>query len=497
MSDASSTVLHEDAELILGLVAPVGTNFDRFVEILRVHLKDFNYDTNLVRLSELASSFKVHAPEPTGTEEFVRLTRLMNAGNSARTHGGDLLALAAAAKISSKRTIDESRQREPLARTAHIIRSLKHPGEVHALRRIYGPGFFLIGVVSSPAERRRFLKERRGCTEEEVDKLFARDDHEGETLGQRTRDTFHLADVFLDLDDAPSLERFLNLVFANPYETPSRDEYAMFLAFSAALRSADLSRQVGAVLMSEAGDVVAIGTNDVPAPGGGLYWPGKGDHRDHVLGRDTNETQRKVIVDEVLSCLGDVANETLARLGQPPLDMAEWRKEGWRKLKDAAVMDITEYGRAVHAEMEALLACARSGISPRKATLFSTTFPCHNCAKHIIAAGVGRVVYVEPYPKSHAATLYERAISLEGAQQEGTVVFEPFRGVGPRRFFDLFSIGLSSGYTIKRKRDGMKRAWEPGSAAVRVPLSPASYITREEAAAERLDQVSRDEESSK
>ena len=44
-----------------------------------------------------------------------------------------------------------------------------------------------------------------------------------------------------------------------------------------------------------------------------------------------------------------------------------------------------------HAEMEALLSCARSGVSTRGATLYSTTFPCHNCAKHIIAAGVARV----------------------------------------------------------------------------------------------------------
>ncbi|MDN3612645.1 hypothetical protein QWZ16_23945 [Vibrio ostreicida] len=26
-------------------------------------------------------------------------------------------------------------------------------------------------------------------------------------------------------------------------------------------------------------------------------------------------------------------------------------------------------------------------------------FPCHNCAKHIVASGIKRVVYVEPYPK--------------------------------------------------------------------------------------------------
>ena len=71
-------------------------------------------------------------------------------------------------------------------------------------------------------------------------------------------------------------------------------------------------------------------------------------------------------------------------------------------LKDAAVMDLTEYGRVVHAEMHALCDAARLGKAIKGATLYCTTFPCHNCTKHILAAGIRRVVYIEPYPKSLA-----------------------------------------------------------------------------------------------
>ena len=239
--------------------------------------------------------------------------------------------------------------------------------------------------------------------------------------------------------------------------------------------------------MSPAGDVVAIGTNDVPIAGGGLCWPGANDHRDHKLGYDTNEQQRKEIVEEVLSALVPDGTEIEA-----------WKRRGWALLKDAAVMDITEYGRAVHAEMEALLSCARSGISAKGGTLFSTTFPCHNCAKHIIAAGIQRVVYVEPYPKSKAAAMYPESIKLGGAALTGSVLFEPFQGLGPRRFFDLFSIGLSSGYPIKRKQDGKKRPWKPGTTEIRVPMLPNSYIVREQQAAEKLlATVSRHQETRK
>ncbi|TMQ08861.1 MAG: hypothetical protein E6J90_35770 [Deltaproteobacteria bacterium] len=35
---------------------------------------------------------------------------------------------------------------------------------------------------------------------------------------------------------------------------------------------------------------------------------------------------------------------------------------------------------------------------------------CHNCAKHIVASGIRRVVYVEPYVKSQAVQLHGDAI---------------------------------------------------------------------------------------
>ena len=59
-------------------------------------------------------------------------------------------------------------------------------------------------------------------------------------------------------------------------------------------------------------------------------------------------------------------------------------------------------------------------------------------------------------------------------------MFEPFVGVGPRRYFDLFSMKLSDGYPLKRKVDGKKAAWERnGESIVRVPMLPTSYFERE------------------
>ena len=66
---------------------------------------------------------------------------------------------------------------------------------------------------------------------------------------------------------------------SNPCITPTFDENAMFLAYAASSRSADLSRQVGAVVVSENREVVATGANDLPQCGGGQYWSGPDDQR--------------------------------------------------------------------------------------------------------------------------------------------------------------------------------------------------------------------------
>jgi deoxycytidylate deaminase len=474
---------YRDAELVLGLVGPVGTELDKFVGKVETALAQYKYKTKSVRLSALAEKL-MNSKAPVGESEFDRRIRLMDAGDALRERRPELLALAAVKTIHESR--DHRDAPQPLQGVAHLLRSLKHPAEVLALRRIYGAGFFLIGVVTSPAERAQLLETELGCTSEQSQKLRKRDEHQGEN-GQRTRDTFQLADVFIRADDVDSLHRFFRLVFGAPHETPQPDEHAMFLAFSAALRSADLSRQVGAVITSETGDVVAIGMNDVPKSGGGLCWPGPGDHRDHMLGHDTNERQRTEIVDELIDALRPEKT-----------GIKEWRAQSWEtiKRKGAAVLDITEYGRAVHAEMEALMSCARTGVVTRGSTLYSTTFPCHNCAKHIIAAGVRRVVYVEPYPKSQASNFYEHMIDVEGVEPSGKkgrleerggkggqlqpkVSFDPFVGVGPRRFLDLFSVGLSSGLAVKRKVEGgLKRTWIPDTAAVRVPLLPTSTASQ-------------------
>ncbi|MBX6350920.1 MAG: cytidine/deoxycytidylate deaminase family protein [Clostridia bacterium] len=62
--------------------------------------------------------------------------------------------------------------------------------------------------------------------------------------------------------------------------------------------------------------------------------------------------------------------------------------------------------RTVHAELNALLQCAVTGVSSQGATLISTDFPCVHCAKAIVQAGVRRVVYLSEYPDPNSAAVF-------------------------------------------------------------------------------------------
>jgi deoxycytidylate deaminase len=480
--------MQSDSELVIGLVAPVGANLEAVVDVLTDRFRHFQYQPHLIRLSELVTKIDGLDQELVEEPAAERLHSYMNAGNQARHQSGrgDFLALSAIYQIARTR----QGEGEPLGRVAHILRSLKHPDEVATLREVYGAGFFLVGVHAPRQTRLDYLIQDKNIPAEEALKIIDRDEAEEEEYGQQTRDTFELCDAFVAVhqpDFKQRLWRILDLLFGDPFQTPTRDEYAMFMAYAASLRSADLSRQVGAVILSEGGELIATGANDVPRFGGGQYWAEEGaDQRDYVRGYDSNAKRRNDIILDVVRRFGVVG-------GEVPDDEA--LQTGKALLQDSGILDLTEYGRAVHAEMEAILSCTRAGASPLGGTLFSTTFPCHNCAKHIVAAGLKRVVYVEPYPKSQAQILHGDAIevaatpSAPGSATDQKVFFEPFVGVGPRRFSDLFALRLSTGKKIVRSRHGDKLPWNRATAQIRVPLSPISYLDREKLLTSQLHKI--------
>lgn len=342
---------------------------------------------------------------------------------------------------------------------AYILDSLRHPAEVNLLRAIYGDAFILIGVVCEEEKRiNRMSHKYSDAGHATVKKFMERDSAAKEGYGQQVAKAFHLSDFFVDntvdrtLGDAVTgnedwhvtehLSRLITILTHTKLIRPEIGETAMHHANSAKMRSACLSRQVGAALLDSDGNIVATGTNEVPKAGGGVYGESFADEEyDGRCGMLLPESQRfcrntreqNEIIADLIESIPELKNVDPIRKAQLANDLRRTR-----------IGSLIEFSRAVHAEMDAILSAARQGGRLTGTRLFVTTFPCHYCARHIVSAGVDEVQYIEPYPKSQALDLHADAIQIEATDwkppSEGgsKVLFRPFSGVAPRFYKKAF-----------------------------------------------------------
>jgi cytidine deaminase len=467
-----------DAELVLGLVYGAGTDTDPVNEVLEGALESWGYRLHPVHLSEafpaiLGTEFNPKSPDAT--------RQLQNMGDELRGKlGPKVLAHLAAYLIAEERRQLEGDE----DRTAWQIRSLRRPEEVDELRRVYGSRFILIGVHVPESIRLRTASNKRRRWSpttsahfdvDAIEDLRRDEDDPSVPYGQAMRRAFSLADFFVDARSpvrlAQTLGRIVQLIFEEPFIPPTRDEQAMYLAYAAALRSAEMGRQVGAAITTQSGDVVTVGTNEVPSGRGGLYWsPDEPDGRDFALEPpvDSNTEWQRRVTRELLVRMAErgwladgMFDKTTRRvqlggdeIERDSIDVSDAKLNTFLEaVQSTRFSALTEFGRAVHAEMDALTTAARLGVRVDGGQLVCTTFPCHNCTRHIIAAGIRRVVYLHPYVKSLARELHDDAIILDPAQigiLDGKVVYEQYIGVAPRVYPQYFEFG----HVDRRHPDG-------------------------------------------
>ena len=141
-------------ELFFGLVGSVGADLDLVCRVLKAELKKVHYNCELIRLSELIRTIDCFKGIPVRPED-KRIHEHMKAGTKLReeTGRGDILALMSVGAIRRHRQKVGPASNKPVPHQAYVLRSLKHPEEVFALRDIYGDCFFLISAYS-PREKR-------------------------------------------------------------------------------------------------------------------------------------------------------------------------------------------------------------------------------------------------------------------------------------------------------------------------------------------------------
>lgn len=462
-------------EVFIAIVGPAGAGCGTAARILEGTLGQIGYGVETIKASHLIRNAARHVgkeyPAQEQRKSIEAAEKLQDLGDQLRNgelYGGpedhSAVARLMLAEIQRRRIrLEENTPTAPRAEPhgegrAYIMDSLRHPAEVKLLREVYLDAFALLGICCDPAKREKRVREKfynpsqrnDRTVKDEVRKFLTRDEDAPDQYGQHVADTFHEADFFADnsedSDDGDwtvsmnnQLFRFSHLITRHKIIIrPTISETAMHHARSAQMRSACLSRQVGAALVDSHCNIVATGTNDVPKAGGGLYGEsfcieeGKDErcaYCDNVYCRNNREQNR--IIDELISEF-------------PELTENRSEEENRAKIRNNGIGGLLEFSRAVHAEINAILSAAISGVSPHGCRLFVTTYPCHYCARHIVASGIDEVQFIEPYPKSKAVELHGDSITTEAKDwkppSEGGehVLFRPFIGVAPRFYRKAF-----------------------------------------------------------
>lgn len=514
VADEPRAITHP--ELVIGIAGPIGIDIDGISEETTRALHEVGYSSHIIRVTKEMMRYPAANAALEGTDFYSSMMNKMDYANELCEEAKDPACLMRIVVQAITLTREEGLESplnddqvspvpdqfpvghtEVLPATAFIVRQLKRPSEVTLLRRIYGKQFILVSAYGADEHRRERLRDKVRDTlppstaEEDisyrVSKLMKRDEDEGvEVHGQHLRDTFHLADVFVDGINRQQMRiglgRFFQAFFGRVDIGPTKWEYGMYAAKAASLRSTDLSRQVGAAIFSDDGEIITQGCNEVPKAFGGTYWDGEEpDFRDVRLGYDPNDYLKKEVMRDLLERLSEANLLAVDGVESPESDdfvnvllgrgNIDQEKPHFGCLANSQINDLTEYGRVVHAEMVAICDAARLGKSLKGGILFVTTFPCHNCTKHVLATGIRQVVYMEPYPKSRAKALHKDEIEIE-KPSTARVAFVPFLGISPYRYRDVFE-------KASRKRHGKAVQWYKGEPRPLLEISAPAYLELE------------------
>lgn len=513
-------------ELFIAFARPQGTDARSVKDKVEKILRDtHHYWVETIDLAELLrnASFIISGSTDSTlgkqSEGYERTLDLMRMGDAFRTREPSNVAMLAVCEIHRRRPAVQLMAQEKFRKgIVYFIHNLMHESEVSRLRSIYKQRFFLVAIHQPRVERLHRLmskyKKEKGVSLQDA---TSRANHvididAGLTSANGSTDfnplnvneTFQHGDVFLPSKPAANsdnkiIERWTQQVFGYPWGAPTDEEFGMATAYLSARRSVALGRSVGAAILDANASIVAIGWNETARAGGGVSHEGQSpDLREHAVDpyADSSDVNRIAAIEDFLDRLlskswEDEYQEKYLRpqlkewlknmrlaAEKTPIDIDENLVKSMARvplLRNSRLFSLIEFGRSVHAEMAAITDAARRGVSVANCTMYITTFPCHECSRNIVAAGIEKVVYVEPYPKSMSYELYgETTVALgteaPPAQGEQKVKFEQYSGISPKRFDDLFS-AVSRKHSLNKVASDPDLKLETGGIVTWDPLS--------------------------
>lgn len=446
-------------ELVIGICSPIGSLKEEVINSLETILHDkYGYIIKRIKISHFIEKYtspKDKNEDFKGSQGYLdKMGKIIQGDKLREKYGHGVLAELAVSQMNfereeslkSEEQIDIDPREISGRRICYIIDSLKNKEELDILRSIYREIFYLFSVFSPKEERQENLTKKqleihKEVTATEAEKLINADEHEVFDHGQHVRDVFVEADFFVRVSNETRetieqrIVRFVSLIFNSKVITPSQDETAMYAAKSAATNSACLSRQVGASITDESGVILSTGWNDVPKFGGNLYNQNSLiDNRCFEKGYCFNDKTKAELSENIISKILEVEmlNVNITK---------ELKQKILNKIKSSKIRDLIEFSRSVHAEMHAIISGSQiSGTKMINGKLYCTTYPCHNCARHIIVSGITTVYFIEPYVKSLCLELHGDDITDKEKSTEQKVKILVFEGVAPRRYLDFFTM---------------------------------------------------------
>jgi len=318
-----------------------------------------------------------------------------------------------------------------------VIDSIRNLSEVEELRERFGKHFFLIAVHASKSKRWIRLQEAYGKDQGKFDRDDLRDSDEDLPEGQQVSHCVQAADyVYVNENEGGSessrektiskhLQEQIPLCrnsMSYPSEKGSEglrpakpDEVHMATCYAQSFNSQCMKRLVGAVIVDHHNIPLSLGYNENPGemkPCISLYkycykdedMHNKLEKMKNVRCPECGEKQEKM--DSPWKCCNTSCGINLKLRFFPSRNMG--------------------LCTAIHAEERAIRSLGNR--SAENATIFATTFPCFQCSRYIVDAGIKRVVYVEAYPVTEALEFLEK----------NEIKVEPFQGFKARAFHLVF-----------------------------------------------------------
>jgi len=316
-----------------------------------------------------------------------------------------------------------------------VIVGIRNIGEVNALRQKF-PQFWLVAVYADYKIRWERIKDSGSYLNE---KVFERDDRrdsgEDESYGQSVQRCVYEADYVLKNDKligparivgsslAETLARqFDGMKTEKKFRDPFQREVFMATAVSQSHASHCLKRKVGALIVNdENGIPLSVGYNDNPV---GM---------ESCFSRYNGQCYKEMVIERKLDKMVPFFCPECGKKHKtikPPWTCDKKKSDNRHcrcnfRTRFFPSRNI-ELCTAIHAEERAIRSLGQR--SAEGCTIYVNTFPCFQCARHIVDAGIKKVVYIEAYPIEEAVQFL----------MDNKIGIEPFEGFTPRVFNKVF-----------------------------------------------------------